>query len=100
MKVFYISKYIISSIYNREQCSDLNIELEAGRKRLAEASAETTRANQRTARLQADLTRLSQQLDLERSQQKLQVNYWVLLFLYYIFIFLEDRRCAEAQSAC
>ena len=68
---------------NREQYSYLNVEVEAGRKRLAEASAETTRAHQRTARLQADLTRLSQQLDLERSQQKLQVNICLFGFTIY-----------------
>lgn len=67
---------------NREQNSELSAEVEAGRKRLSEASAEAARAHARTARLQADLTRLSQQLEAERSQHKLQVNH------HYSFILL------------
>ncbi|CAH2229924.1 jg24533 [Pararge aegeria aegeria] len=58
----------------QEQSSELNAEVETSRKKLSEASAEAARAHQRTARLQSDLTRLSQQLESERSQHKLQVS--------------------------
>ncbi|XP_052737283.1 GRIP and coiled-coil domain-containing protein 2 [Bicyclus anynana] len=58
----------------QEQNAELIAEVEAGRKRLSDASAESARAHQRTARLQTDLTRLSQQLESERSQHKLQVS--------------------------
>ncbi|XP_045529856.1 GRIP and coiled-coil domain-containing protein 2 isoform X1 [Pieris brassicae] len=57
-----------------DQYTEQSAELEATRKRAVEAGAEASRAQQRTARLQSDLTRLSQQLESERSQHKLQIS--------------------------
>lgn len=59
----------------REQLSEQTAEVEASRRRLAEAMTEAGRAQQRTARLQVDLTRLGQQLESERTQHKLQVRH-------------------------
>ncbi|CAG4963198.1 unnamed protein product [Parnassius apollo] len=58
----------------QEKYSEQSIEAEAARKRASEATNEAARAHQRTTRLQADLTRLAQQLESERSQHKLQVS--------------------------
>ncbi|CAK1599962.1 unnamed protein product [Parnassius mnemosyne] len=58
----------------QQQYSEQCIEAEAARKRASEATNEAARAHQRTTRLQADLTRLAQQLESERSQHKLQVS--------------------------
>ncbi|CAH2068802.1 unnamed protein product, partial [Iphiclides podalirius] len=58
----------------QEQFEEQRMELEASRKRANEATSESARAHQRTTRLQADLTRLAQQLESERSQHKLQVS--------------------------
>ncbi|XP_072935865.1 uncharacterized protein [Epargyreus clarus] len=58
----------------QDQCNELSAELEAARKRAAEAGGEAARAGQRTARLHADLARLSHQLDAERAQHKLQIT--------------------------
>ena len=50
-------------------------EVESIRRRMTEATSEAARAHQRTTRLQADLTRLSQQIESERTQNKLQVKW-------------------------
>lgn len=62
----------------REQLSVASAEAEAGRKRAADSTAELSRSQQRNARLHTDLTRLSQQLDTERAQHKLQVTVNIL----------------------
>lgn len=59
----------------REQITEKTSEVESTRRRAAEATNEAARAQQRTSRLQADLTRLSQQIETERTQNKLQVKY-------------------------
>ncbi|XP_049887627.1 GRIP and coiled-coil domain-containing protein 2 [Pectinophora gossypiella] len=58
----------------QEQLSEQSSEIEASRRRETEALGEAARAQQRTTRLQADLTRLGQQLESERAQHKLQVS--------------------------
>ncbi|XP_032529035.2 GRIP and coiled-coil domain-containing protein 2 [Danaus plexippus] len=58
----------------QEQLSVASAEAEAGRKRAADSTAELSRSQQRNARLHTDLTRLSQQLDTERAQHKLQIS--------------------------
>ncbi|CAG9575949.1 unnamed protein product [Danaus chrysippus] len=58
----------------QDQLSVASAEAEAGRKRAADSTAELSRSQQRNARLHSDLTRLSQQLDTERAQHKLQIS--------------------------
>ncbi|XP_075983314.1 uncharacterized protein LOC142981334 isoform X2 [Anticarsia gemmatalis] len=58
----------------QEQVAEKSAEVESARRRVAEATSEATRAQQRTTRLHADLARLSQQIDSERTQNKLQVT--------------------------
>ncbi|XP_022820256.1 GRIP and coiled-coil domain-containing protein 2 isoform X1 [Spodoptera litura] len=58
----------------QEQITEKTSEVESTRRRAAEATNEAARAQQRTSRLQADLTRLSQQIETERTQNKLQVS--------------------------
>ena len=61
------------SIFYREQIAEKTSEAESIRRRMTEASSEAARAQQRTTRLHADLARLSQQIESERTQNKLQV---------------------------
>lgn len=56
-----------------EQCASDRAAAEASSRHAADAAAEAARAQQRAARLHADLTRLAHQLDTERDHQKLQV---------------------------
>ncbi|RVE50995.1 hypothetical protein evm_004404 [Chilo suppressalis] len=58
----------------QDQCAELTSESESMRRRAAEGANEVARAQQRNSRLQADLTRLTQELESERSQHKLQVS--------------------------
>ncbi|KAM3966725.1 uncharacterized protein ACR2FA_012269 [Aphomia sociella] len=57
-----------------EQSAEQNAALESSSRRAAEASGDAARALQRTSRLQADLARISHQLDSERDHHKLQVT--------------------------
>ncbi|GBP22884.1 GRIP and coiled-coil domain-containing protein 2 [Eumeta japonica] len=56
------------------QCSELRSLYEGERRSATEATAEAGRAAQRTARLQADLTRLTAQIESERAHHKLQTS--------------------------
>ncbi|CAB3237421.1 unnamed protein product [Arctia plantaginis] len=58
----------------QEQVHEKSAEVESARRRVAETTNELNRAQQRTSRLHADLARLSQQIESERTQNKLQVT--------------------------
>ncbi|XP_061710819.1 GRIP and coiled-coil domain-containing protein 2 [Cydia pomonella] len=58
----------------QSQWSAAEEEAAAGRRRAAETAGELARAQQRAARLHADLARLTQQLETERTHHKLQVS--------------------------
>ncbi|PZC87166.1 hypothetical protein B5X24_HaOG201402 [Helicoverpa armigera] len=58
----------------QEQIAEKTSEVESTRRRMSEATSEAARAHQRTTRLHADLARLSQQIESERTQNKLQVS--------------------------
>ncbi|XP_026726174.1 GRIP and coiled-coil domain-containing protein 2-like isoform X1 [Trichoplusia ni] len=58
----------------QDQLVEKTAEVESARRRVAEATNEASRAQQRTTRLHADLARLSQQIESERTQNKLQVS--------------------------
>ncbi|KAJ8733946.1 hypothetical protein PYW07_014497 [Mythimna separata] len=58
----------------QEQIAEKTSEAESVRRRMSEATNEAARAQQRTTRLHADLARLSQQIESERTQNKLQVS--------------------------
>ncbi|XP_063373491.1 GRIP and coiled-coil domain-containing protein 2 [Cydia amplana] len=58
----------------QSQCSAAEEEAAAARRRAAESAGELARAQQRATRLHADLARLTQQLETERTHHKLQVS--------------------------
>ncbi|XP_063546203.1 GRIP and coiled-coil domain-containing protein 2 [Cydia strobilella] len=58
----------------QSQCSAAEEEATAARRRAAESAGELARAQQRATRLHADLARLTQQLETERTHHKLQVS--------------------------